>query len=249
MIKNKWQAFKDHFKHELVPFLLVLTIVCVSIVIQPDMDTTIMLGMTSFIVYIISGTDFLHLVGSISTAVILLIITTVTTLSANYRIDRFTNWFNFWITGTVPDRYGSGYQLMQILVAVASGGLFGVGFGESRQKFYYLGNTAFSDTIFAIIAEEFGLMGCLAIVSLFVYILLRGFKIAREAPDKLGSLLAISMVIWMVLQAFLHIGANVALIPINGNTLPFLSYGGSSTVVNLIAMGLVLNVSRHTIKQ
>lgn len=249
IVKDKWLAFKEHLKRELGPFLLVLGVVCILIVIQPDMDTTIMLGMTSFIVYIISGTDFLHLIGSISTAFILGLVTTITTLSANYRISRLTNFIDFWRTGNVQDRYGSGFQLMQILVAVASGGLFGVGFGESRQKFYYLGDTAFSDTIFAIIAEEFGLLGCLAIISLFVFILLRGFKIAQQAPDKLGSLLVVSMVIWVTLQAFLHIGANVALIPINGNTLPFLSYGGSSTVVNLVAMGLVLNVSRHAIKQ
>lgn len=249
VVQNKWRALKEHLKYELGPFIAVLCVVSILIVIQPDMDTTIMLGLTSFIVYVISGTDFLHLIGSISTAFVLGIITLFTTLAANYRISRFTNFIDFWKTGNVPDRYGSGFQLMQILVAVASGGLFGVGFGESRQKFYYLGDTAFSDTIFAIIAEEFGLLGCLAIVSLFIFILLRGFKIAQAAPDKLGSFIAISMVIWITIQAFLHIGANVALIPINGNTLPFLSYGGSSTVVNLVGMALVLNVSKHAIKQ
>lgn len=245
---NKWAEFKIHFIHELGPFLAVLGIVCFLIVIQPDMDTTIMLGLTSFLVYVISGNDFLHFVGAAATGVVLAIITTITTLTAGYRMSRFTNYFDFWRTGDVPNRWSSGYQLMQILVAVASGGLFGVGFGESRQKFNYLGDTAFSDTIFAIIAEEFGLAGCIVIVCLFLFIFLKGYKIAQEAPDKLGSLLAISMVTWITIQAFLHIAANVALIPINGNTLPFLSYGGSSTLVNLAGMGIVLNISRHAVK-
>ena len=248
-IGNKLAEFIHHLKHELGPFLVLLGTVCVLIVVQPDMDTTIMLGLTSFIVYVISGNDFLHLIGSFATAAVLLSVTVTTTLTAGYRLLRFTNYFDFWRTGDVPNRYSSGYQLMQILVALASGGLFGVGFGESTQKFHYLGDTAFTDTIFAIIAEEFGFAGCILIVFLFTFILLKGYKIAQNAPDKLGSLLAISMVTWITLQAFLHISSMVALIPINGNTLPFLSYGGSSSVVNLVAMGLVLNISRYNVKR
>lgn len=246
--QDKWKEFKHHFKTELGPFLLVLAVVCLSIVIQPDMDTTIMLGATAFVVYGLSGNDYIHLIGTFLTGAMLGIITLFTTLGAGYRMSRFSNYFDFWKTGDIPNRYGSGYQLMQILVAVSSGGLFGVGFGESRQKFSYLGDTAFSDTIFAIIAEEFGFAGCLAIVFIFLLILLRGYKIAQNAPDKFGSLLAISMVTWITIQAFLHIAANVALIPINGNTLPFLSYGGSSTVVNLVAMGIVMNISKYAKK-
>lgn len=246
--QDKWKEFKHHFKRELGPFLLVLGIVCFSIVIQPDMDTTIMLGVTAFIIYGLSGNDYIHLIGTFATGAFMAIITIFTTLGASYRMSRFSNYFDFWKTGDIPNRYGSGYQLMQILVAVASGGMFGVGFGESRQKFSYLGDTAFSDTIFAIIAEEFGFAGCLAIVFIFLLILLRGYKIAQNAPDRFGSLLAMSMVTWINVQAFLHIAANVALIPINGNTLPFLSYGGSSTLINLTAMGIVMNISKYAKK-
>jgi cell division protein FtsW len=248
-INNTWLAFKHHFKRDLLPFLLLLGGVCLLIIAQPDMDTALLLGVTSFIVYFISGNDFIHLMGSISTGLVLIIIGFFTTLAANYRMSRISNFIQFWQTGNIPNRFGSGYQLMQIIVAVASGGLFGVGFGESRQKFYYLGDTAFTDTMFAIIAEEFGVAGAIVVVALFFFILLRGFKIAREAPDKLGSLIVISMVIWITLQAFLHIATNVGLIPINGNTLPFLSYGGSSTLMSLTAMGLVMNVSRSALKQ
>ena len=103
---------------------------------------------------------------------------------------------------------------------------------------------AFSDTIFAIFAEEFGFIGSIILISGFFFVLYRGFVIAKRAPDKLGFLLATSITIWITIQATLHIASNVALIPINGNTLPFISYGGSSTIVNLTAIGLLLNISR-----
>jgi cell division protein FtsW len=119
-----------------------------------------------------------------------------------------------------------------------------VGFGESRQKYHYLGDTAFTDTIFAIFAEEFGLFGCVILVLLFLFVFLKGYRIAMKSSDRLGFLLAVSITTWLSLQAVLHIGANVALIPINGNTLPFLSYGGSSTIINLTAIGILLNISK-----
>ncbi|MFQ5493643.1 MAG: FtsW/RodA/SpoVE family cell cycle protein [Candidatus Dojkabacteria bacterium] len=241
-----WNALKHHFTHELLPFLVLLGIISFLIIIEPDLDTTVILGATSFIVYYIAGNDRIHLLGSIFTGLALTVVVWFTTNLANYRITRLTSFFNFWQTGEINDPFGTGYQLRQILVAVASGGIFGLGFGESRQKFHYLGDTAFSDTIFAIFAEEFGLVGSIILVSVFVFILLKGYQIARRAPDRVGSLLAISMTTWITLQALLHIAANVALIPINGNTLPFISYGGSSTVINLTAMGILLNISSRS---
>lgn len=239
-----WDLIKEHFLTDVVPFVLMLTAVCFLIFIEPDLDTTIILAGTSFLVYFIAGNDVLHLAGSFSIIVVFLSLVPLAIKFASYRLERFVNWRDFWVYSSIQDPYGAGYQLKQILVAVASGGLFGVGFGQSRQKFHYLGETAFSDTIFAIFAEEFGFIGSAILVILFIVIIYRGFKIAKNAPDKLGFLLATSITIWITLQAFLHIASNVALIPINGNTLPFISYGGSSTVVNLIAIGLLLNVSR-----
>lgn len=233
-----------HIKFELLPFILLLGTVCGLILIEPDLDTTVMLGLTSFIVYYLSGSDRIHVIGAWATAAISGVLTFIMMISASYRMERLQNFLSFWKNNRIADPYKSGYQFRQILVAVASGGWLGVGFGQSRQKYHYLGETAFSDTIFAIFAEEFGLIGGIILVSVFVFIFLRGFKIAVAAKDKLGFLLAISITTWLTLQAFLHIGSNVALLPINGNTLPFMSYGGSSTVINMVAIGLLMNVAK-----
>lgn len=238
------KAIVKHIKTDILPFLGILGLVCGLIVIEPDMDTTIMLGVTGFILYFISGNDTLHTIGSVATGAFSALLVGIMTLTADYRMTRFKTFFDFWKTGDITDPFNTGFQFRQILIAVASGGMFGVGFGESRQKYHYLGDTAFSDTIFAIFAEEFGLIGCIVLVGIFIYIFLLGYKIAMKAPDKLGFLIAIAITTWITLQAVLHIGANVALIPINGNTLPFMSYGGSSIVINLAAIGILLNISR-----
>lgn len=238
------QNIKNHFVKDLLPFVILLAIVSILIFLEPDLDTTIILGVTSFLVYFISGNDLLHFLGSGSIIAVISSLFLIATQTASYRLERFVNWQQFWAKSTIQDPYGAGYQLKQILVAVSSGGLFGVGFGASRQKFHYLGDTAFSDTIFAIFAEEFGFVGCLILVTAFFIVMYRGYLIARKAPDKLGYLLAISITTWITVQSILHIASNVALIPINGNTLPFISYGGSSTIVNLTAIGLLLNISR-----
>jgi len=237
------EAFKHHFFTELLPFLMWLGVILLLIFIQPDLDTAIILGATAFIVYFIAGQDIIHFWGSVLTAGFLAIVGFISAGLASYRVERLQTFFDFWKNGFVSDPFGAGYQLRQILVAVASGGIFGVGFGESRQKFHYLGDTAFSDTIFAIIGEEFGFNGVLIIIVVFLFILFKGIKIAISAPDRFGFLLALSITIWLVLQAFLHISANVALLPINGNTLPFVSYGGSSTIINLAAIGILLNIA------
>jgi len=241
-------AIKLHLKTQLLPFILVTSVILVLIFIEPDLDTAIILGLASFIIYFIAGNDTIHFLGSFLLGLLLTFFTTVATLMAKYRITRLETFIEFWRSGVVPNPTTSGYQLRQILVAIASGGLFGVGFGESRQKFHYLGDTAFSDTIFAIFAEEFGLIGSIILISLILFLFLKAIKIAKAAPDKLGFLLVISMTTWLTLQAFMHIAANVALIPINGNTLPFFSYGGSSTIVNLCAVGLILNISKYSQK-
>lgn len=244
-IKNIDQkAIVRHIKKDLLPFWGVLALVGGLIVMETDMDTTIMLALTSFIIYFVSGSDIIHTFGSIASGIIALLAGVILTVSKQYRLNRIETFFDFWKNGVISDPYSSGFQFRQILVAVASGGIFGAGFGESRQKYHYLGDTAFSDTIFAIFAEEFGLIGCIILVSIFMFILLKGIKIALRAPDRLGSLLALSITTWISLQAFLHIGANVGLIPINGNTLPFMSYGGSSTIINLTAIGILLNISK-----
>jgi cell division protein FtsW len=142
---------------------------------------------------------------------------------------------------------GSGYQMQQILIVIGSGGFWGKGFGQSRQRFGYLvENTAHTDSIFAVILEELGLWGGALIVFSWIFFLWRGFKIALSAADREGQLLATGITIWLTCQAFFNMAANVGLIPLTGIPLPFLTYGGSSTIVTLIAFGLLLNVSRYT---
>lgn len=244
-VKDTKQAIQNHLQKELVPFLLLLGFVALPIIIEPDLDTAIIIVVTSFIVYFISGIEWVHLLTTTFTGIIGVFIGYILVRLADYRLSRVLNWMQFWITGQIQEPFGEGYQLRQIIVAVASGGLLGTGFGNSRQKIHYLGETAFTDTIFAIFAEEFGFIGIVVLISMFAFFIIRGYKIAFACKDKLGFLLAISITTWIGLQAFFHIASNVALIPINGNTLPFFSYGGSSTLVNISAMGVLLNISKH----
>ncbi|MEI7579829.1 MAG: putative peptidoglycan glycosyltransferase FtsW [bacterium] len=248
IIANKTsEKFSFHLTHELIPFLILLSLVTIPIIIEPDLDTTIIIAVTAFITYFIAGNDLIHLLTSALMTFVLGITGFILTQMAKYRVDRVLTWLTFWRQGQqIQDPFGAGYQMRQILVAVASGGFFGLGFGESRQKFFYLGETAFTDTIYAIFAEEFGLIGSFILIFMFVYFLIRGLKIAKSAPNKFSMLLATSITIWISLQAFMHIAANVALLPINGNTLPFFSYGGSSMIVNLVAIGVLLNISRFS---
>lgn len=243
--KETKDKFVLHITQELIPFLLLLGAIAVPILIEPDLDTTIIIATTSFIVYFVSGNDYVHFITSFILTAIFTGVGTILASLASYRIDRIMNWLGFWQEGTIQKPFGLGYQLRQILVAVASGGFWGLGFGQSRQKFHYLGETAFTDTIFAIFAEEYGFIGSTLLIMMYIYFLMRGYKIARNAPDKYTFLLAVAITTWLSLQSLLHIASNVAMIPINGNTLPFFSYGGSSTIMNLIGIGILLNISKH----
>jgi cell division protein FtsW len=142
------------------------------------------------------------------------------------------------------DLSGSGYQVQQALIAIGSGGLFGAGLGHSLQKFNYLPEPV-TDSIFAIIGEELGLVGCLAIIALFVFLAWRGYHIASVAPDEFGRYVAVGIVSWIVFQAFVNIFAISGLIPLTGVTLPFISYGGTSLAVLLGSVGILLNISKQ----
>ena len=250
--KQKVQAskfdsgLKTYLTKNLLPFLLLLLVTTSLILAGKDLATTAIVGAIALVIYYISGSDFLHNVGSGLIILTMTIVAAFAAILAPYRLKRVETYLHFLKTGEVADPLGAGYQLKQILIAVGSGGLFGVGFGESRQKFFYLGISSFTDTIFAVFAEEFGLFGGIILVGLFLIFILRGLKIARNAPDTLGALLASGIVFWIGLQAFLNISANLGLIPLTGIPLPFISYGGSSMVVTLIAVGILLNISKYS---
>jgi len=238
-------AIKNYFVVEMLPFLIILSIVLVLILIEPDLGTTAIIGFTALGMYYLAGEGYIHNLGFSALLIVSIATGILAAVLESYRLSRVKTFLEVVKTGNPPDRLGSGYQLSQILTAVGSGGILGVGFGQSKQKFNYLGETAFSDTIFAVIAEEFGLLGAAVIISCFLYFAIRGIRIAQKAPDKLSGLLAAGITIWITSQAFLNIAANIGLIPLTGITLPFLSYGGSSIIVSLSGIGILLNISKY----
>jgi cell division protein FtsW len=159
---------------------------------------------------------------------------------APYRFARITTFINPDI-----DPQGAGYQIKQAFIAIGSGGIFGRGFGLSRAKFQYLPEAA-GDSVFAIAAEELGFIVALAIVFLFTFILLRGITVAKQVSDPFGQLLIGGILIWIVGQAFVNIGALVGVFPLTGIPLPFISYGGTSLAALLTGVGIMLNVSKSS---
>ena len=241
-------AFITYIKTDLLPFLVLLSIIGTLVMIQPDLGTAAIIALTASLMFFISNDDLVHLITSVLVFILLIGVLIAGVFLQSYRQERFNVYTELLTTGRISqDKVrDSGYQQQQVLIAISSGGLGGVGFGESKQKYFYLvDQTAYTDTIFAVIAEELGLIGCVVLVIAYLIFILRGLKIAQNAPDKIGALLVYGIIIWVGLQSFLNIAANVALIPFKGITLPFLSYGGSSIVVILSAMGIVLNVSKY----
>ena len=241
-------SFKEYVIKKLIPFFSVLLIISLLIVIEPDLGTAIIIFITSLLMYFIAEEDKTHMKKSavvISLSVIPIIIVAV--ILAPYRLKRFNTYLSLLLTGKVADPQGSGYQMQQILIGIGSGGFLGKGFGQSRQRFGYLvENTAYTDSIFAVFLEEMGLIGGILLIFAWLFFLWRGFKIAIGAPDKQGKLLAAGITIWLTLQALMNMGANVGLIPLTGVPSPFLTYGGSNSIVTLIGIAILLNISKYS---
>jgi cell division protein FtsW len=197
--------------------------------------------------FLMAGEDKIHTLASGSVLLLLVPVGALAAILEPYRLKRVITFLSLLFTGNVADPQGSGYQMQQILIGIGSGGLFGTGFGQSRQRFGYLvENTAFTDSIFAVILEELGFLGGTLIILAWLVFLWRGLKIAMAAPDKEGKLLAAGITVWLVMQTLLNIAANVGFIPLTGMPIPFLSYGGSSTIVSLIGIGILLNISKYS---
>lgn len=229
------KRIKDIFEGFL-PFLGIMGLIGFLIMKQPDTGTLGVIVLSSFAIFFVSGARLWHLfsMGAMGSVLLWILI-----LIEPYRLDRILAFLD-----PSGDPRGIGYQINQALLAVGSGGIFGVGLGHSRQKFNYLPEPV-GDSIFAIIGEELGLLGCLLLVSLFVALAMRGMKIAKNAPDVFGKLMATGITMWIVFQAFINIGANIALIPLTGIPLPFISYGGTSLVFLMAAVGILLNISKQ----
>lgn len=229
--------FSKPEKGRFLAFALLIVVVVGLVVIEPDLGTAVVIMAVSVLMYYFSGAPLVHfltMVPILGAGVALLAV------AAPYRFSRLTTFFN-----PAHDPLGASYQIRQILLALGSGGLFGVGIGKSRQKYEYLPE-ANTDSIFAIIGEELGFIGSFAIIGLFLVLIWRGFRIAKRAPDSFGKLLAAGIASWIAIQAGVNLSAMVALVPLTGIPLPFISYGGSSLIVLLVSVGILLNISKHT---
>ncbi len=218
------------------PFTVLLGIMAGLIAMQPDISTAVLLVATATAVFFVAGAEMKHfllllLVGSL--------IILIPVLAMGYGRERL----DVWLAGPMSDPSDAGYQVIQALQALSSGGLFGVGLGQSQQKLY-LGRVTHTDFIYSILAEELGFVGAVAVIALYGLWLWRGLHIARRAPDMYGRLLAVGIVSWVVFQAILSVAVATDSVPVTGTVLPLVSYGGSSLVTTLASVGILLNISR-----
>lgn len=219
------------------PFVIILSTISLLVMSQPDIGTMTIIGMTALASYFIAGAPlrdfFLISIGAIVVFFFLI-------KAAAYRVARFLVFLNPQL-----DPQGIGYHINQALLAIGSGGIFGLGLGHSRQKFNYLPEAA-GDSIFAIIAEELGFVVAVGVIVFFAAFIFRGYRIARDASDDFGKILAGGITTWIGFQALINIGALSGLLPLTGIPLPFISYGGSALVTSFAAVGILANISRSS---
>lgn len=229
------ERFLNQPKHGLLPHLFVLGIFALIFLLQPDFGMLcVYAALTAFLLWA-GGVPIGHL---LLTGLLSIPLGVVLLFSARYRMERFLAFLN-------PEAYRNtvGYQLYQALLAIGSGGILGRGLGASRVKLFYL-PSAHNDFVFAVVAEEVGFLGVSILLALYASLVVWGFSVARRAPDKLGALYALGASFLLGFQTFLNLGVVVGVIPVTGLTLPFLSYGGSSVMVSLALVGLILGVAR-----
>ncbi len=222
--------------HGILPPLLVIMVVCGLVVLEPDLGTTMVIAITSFIMLFVGGARYLHLavLAGAGTGMAVLAV-----LVAPYRLARVLAFWN-----PTKDPQGIGYQINQSLYAIGSGGLVGVGLGRSMQKFKYIPEQH-TDFIFSILAEELGFVGAVFIILLLIFFAARGYRIAKNSRDGFGGLLACGITTMIVVEAIVNIAVVTGSMPVTGITLPFISYGGSSLIFKLAGVGVLLNISRY----
>lgn len=226
-VRSHWKAF--------LPVMAVLGLVALLIMLQPDLGTTVALGAVIFVMLFVAGVKFQYLLSLILCGLPVLY---VLIFSVPYRRARIMAFLNPW-----ADPQKNGFQIIQSQVALGSGGIFGTGLGHSRQKLFYL-PAAHTDFILSIIGEEMGLLGTLAIICLFVIFIRLGLKIVKNASDNFGYFLGLGLLTMICLKAMVNIGVSCGILPTKGLPLPFISYGGSSFIFDLVSVGLLLNVAR-----
>lgn len=206
------------------------------VMLQPDLGTTLVISIISLSQIFVSGISMTYFAGALGVGAFS---TLILILTSSYRKERLLSFLQ-----AERDPLGSSYHIRQVLLGLGSGGIFGVGLGASRQKYLFLPESS-TDSIFAVIAEELGFLGALAVIGIFCYFIYKGLMIAKNAPDTFSRVLAVGLTAWIGGQSFLNIGSMVALVPLTGIPLPFISYGGSSLVTVMAACGILLNISKY----
>lgn len=242
---KSYQDFATYFRHKILPFLLVVVPLVSLVLMGRDLAAAGLIIMIAGGMFFMVDNHFYTNLTVLAGVLIAVIFASYFTVSEPYRLERVETFIDAVKTGAPKNPLSSGYQLTQILTAVGSGGVSGYGFGQSKQKYYYLQETAFNDTIFAVVAEEFGFLGSVALIVLFFILISKALKVAQLSASRFNSLMALGIALWLFLQSIIHLGVNVGMIPLTGITLPFMSYGGSSLISCLIGIGILLNISRE----
>lgn len=229
---SSWLAKHQRFW----PFVFIVSVVLGLIMLQPDLGTAVIVGLIAFVLYFISGGSFKKIVVG---GLIGCIIAGILIITSPYRLNRLKTFLD-----PSSDPLGTSYHIRQVLIAIGSGGISGQGIGKSRQKYQYLPEAS-TDSIFAIIAEETGFIGSIVVIGVLYNLINQGFKIAKNIEDAFGKLLVGGIISWVGFQTLLNLSAMVALVPLTGVPLPLISYGGSSLIMILFALGIVANVSRY----
>jgi cell division protein FtsW len=228
------------FRTGTLPFLVIFAPIVLLVFREPDLGTTIVLSVTGMAMFFAAGASLAHLAGLAALAAPAVVLFGL----RGYQLTRIQAWLDPW-----KDPLGAGYHTIQGLLALGLGGVLGAGLGESRLAGGLSLPNASNDFIFAIIGEEFGLVGAGLVIVLFLAIAYQGIRIALSAPDTFGALLATGITAWLCGQAFINIGVVVALVPVTGVPLPFISLGGSSLVISFAAVGVLLSISRETVER
>ncbi|MCK4993577.1 MAG: putative lipid II flippase FtsW [Candidatus Omnitrophica bacterium] len=223
------------FLYGFLPILLVMGSVCLLIIVQPDLGTVLTITSICFLMFFVAGVKLTHILSFVLGSLPLLYILV---FSVSYRRRRILAFLDPW-----SDPQGTGFQIIQSLVAVGSGGFTGLGLGHGRQKLLYL-PAAYTDFIFSIIGEELGFIGTSAIIMLVIFLLLQATKISLKAKDSFGQLLSFGLISCLMIEAIVNMGVAISIFPTKGLPFPFISYGGTSLVFNMIYVGLILNVGR-----
>lgn len=226
----------DTWPHFLAPVVFSVGVVGLFVMLQPDLGTTILISAASVAVLWVSPAPARYVIGLAIGATVLLI---VLTLVADYRVDRITGFLDPWANPSTE-----GYQLIQGYYALGEGGLFGVGLGSSRARWFYLPN-AHTDFIFAIIGEETGLVGAMTVLGLYGVLAVAGWSVAARAPDRFGQMLAAGITAWLSFQALINVGGVLGMMPITGIALPFVSFGSTALVTSMGGLGVLMNISQQ----